>query len=268
MNDEGSRIILATDHLYPMGVDDASQTITKLLSSKLMSNTADSIDQVVSSARSHHLPLQIDESNDIAGGGTPGVSNVFASALWVADYLFTAAEHGAKGVNLFGGATYEPLHLTSNSVSAKPPYYGMLYFHYAAGNGRMVPVKVISSLNVVAYGIVRTDGSLRVAIVNKDQANGAIVQIKTTRTYTEATAIRLSAPSVRATSGITLGGSAVASDGTWSPNMKEPVAINGTTSSISLPAASAAVITYENGNNGDYLLPDQQVQLLIRQHLP
>jgi len=60
----------------------------------------------------------------------------------------------------------------------------------------------------------------------------------------------------------------VDSDGTWSPNMKEPVAINGTTSSISLPAASAAVITYENGNNGDYLLPDQQVQLLIRQHLP
>ena len=65
MNDEGSRIILATDHLYPMGVDDASQTITKLLSSKLMSNTADLIDQEVSSARSHHLPLQIDESNVI-----------------------------------------------------------------------------------------------------------------------------------------------------------------------------------------------------------
>lgn len=63
-----------------------------------------------------------------------------------------------------------------------------------------------------------------------------------------ATLMRLSAPSVDSKTGITLGGSSVAPDGTWQPKPAEPVTASEDEFLIDLPAASAAllVIGHEN----------------------
>jgi Glycosyl hydrolase family 79 C-terminal beta domain/Glycosyl hydrolase family 79, N-terminal domain len=251
LNDHGASIFLATHHLYPMGPNNSSQTISKLLSPALVSNTVASIDQLVSNAQAYNLPLQIDETNNISSGGTLGVSNIFASALWGADYLFTASGHNVAGVDLFTGtgASYDPLYITGNSVSIKPLYYGMLFFHYVVGNGHVIPTQVSSPLNVTAYAVLGSDGKLRIALINKEQQKNVTVQLNTSRAYKVASLIRLIAPSLSATNGITLGGSTVATNGTWTPKTKEPVSINHGIASVFLPAASALVVTFENGNS-------------------
>jgi hypothetical protein len=44
------------------------------------------------------------EGNTVFLGGKPGVSDVFAAALWSADYLFQLMSMGYSGVNLHGGS--------------------------------------------------------------------------------------------------------------------------------------------------------------------
>jgi hypothetical protein len=44
------------------------------------------------------------EGNTVFRGGKPGLSDVFASALWSADYLFQLMSMGYSGVNLHGGS--------------------------------------------------------------------------------------------------------------------------------------------------------------------
>lgn len=53
--------------------------------------------------------LRMTEGNTCYRGGKPGVSDVFAAALWSADYSLLLASNGYSGVNLHGG--------TGNSVA-------------------------------------------------------------------------------------------------------------------------------------------------------
>ena len=256
--DVGSKISLITQHIYQAGVDDSSQSITKLLSPSLENSTIDSFDGLVSIGKAHNLPVEIGETNSIANGGTSGVSDTMASALWGLDYMFTAAEQGITRINFHGGIdandSYTPISTYNNIPYARPLYYAMLAFRYAVPNGKIVPVTLHSSLNLRAFGVVNTDGKLRVILINKDSSNSARVHIDTTQTYTKASAIRLTAPSVTTkansntdSGGIMLGGTAVAADGSWSPAKIEQVSLNGSISSITVSAASAVVVTYESG---------------------
>ena len=49
------------------------------------------------------IPLQLGEGNSASCGGYPGVSNVFASALWALDDLYNLAGIGMRGFNYHGG---------------------------------------------------------------------------------------------------------------------------------------------------------------------
>src|SRR6266516_2628658 len=73
------------------------------------------------------------EANSYFHGGTDGVSNVQAAALWTLDFLYGVASHNGDGVNFHGGtSTQFPLHyspirfngLVPNGVQAV--YYGEL----------------------------------------------------------------------------------------------------------------------------------------------
>ena len=63
------------------------------------------------SAHSDGLLFRMTEGNSCFGGGKPGVSDAFASALWGADYMLTCALAGYCGVNLHGGGDglYTPI---------------------------------------------------------------------------------------------------------------------------------------------------------------
>jgi hypothetical protein len=62
------------------------------------------------------------EGNTCYRGGKPGVSDVFASALWSADYALLLASNNYSGVNLHGGTGKS----VANSVGGSLPGDGLL----------------------------------------------------------------------------------------------------------------------------------------------
>jgi hypothetical protein len=119
----------------------------------------------------------------------------------------------------------------------------MLLFHQAAV-GRAVPVDVETTpeANVVAHATLADDGTVRVVVINKEAAAPATVVIQLGFAG-PATVMRLLAASLLARDGVTLGGTAVASDGTWSPGTPEPVTPEGGQYVVTAPAASALLVT-------------------------
>lgn len=250
----GSRISLLTQHFYPLGPPPTvpasqpnSASIPNLLNAFTQGVESSAAMGLQTIAAKPNLPWRMSETNSCYNGGYDGVSNVFASALWGVDYMFTLAAAGADGVNFHGGGTglYTPLAVASDgTVTARPLYYAMLMFGPAEG-ARVVPLTVNSGrVNTSAYAVLDAAGGLRVTVINKDAQFDATVQIAAGSNYTVATALRLDAPSLTEKTAITLGGASVAADGTWTPTTFEKVTGSGGTFNLTVPAGSAAVVGF------------------------
>lgn len=259
-------LAFTTHHFYPMGapappgsIEDA--TIPNMLSPALMARTRACVDSAAAPAAARALALRVDETNSAFGFGQEGVSDVFASALWGLDHLFTLAELGVAGVNIqtgtnvAGGLTCEGIYLpicaTGAGWTARPLYYAMLLFHDAAV-GRAVPAELRADppeVNVAAHAVLADDGTVRVTVINKEEATPVEARIETglVAPGTEAGAQRLLGPSLLARSGVTLGGASVAGDGTRTPGRLEPVPEAGGSFTLSVPAASAALVVIGAG---------------------
>jgi Glycosyl hydrolase family 79 C-terminal beta domain len=254
LSDEGPQLVMATFHNYPMSASrDLSPdsprypTIPRMLSPDLMGRVAKEVHQLAQDARAHHLPLRMAEVNSASSGGLNGVSNVFAAALWGVDYAFTLAEQGAVGLNFHGGFRcrgYTPVCISQDHYSAQPLYYGMLLFH-AATPGRLVPVEVRTDANVTAYAVLSDSGTLHLVLINKEAQSLANVDASGLASYPHATLLRLTAPSLDAQTGITLGGRPVDAEGAWTPAQAEKVARKGSDFIFQLPAGSAAVVNFQ-----------------------
>ena len=108
------RPAVLTGHHYPLGCKLAQPpTIERLLSATTRDREWRSLKEYVRVARSHHEPFRVDESNSVSCGGTPGISDTFASALWASGYIGQALSAGAVGLNLEGNTSncggYTPL---------------------------------------------------------------------------------------------------------------------------------------------------------------
>ena len=252
---EGSRIALLTQHLYPLAPTSVNPnasnaaTIPNLLSAAIRSTEDTDGSELLSIASSQKLPWRMSETNSCYNGGQSGVSDVFASALWGADYMFTLANRSATGINFHGGwsGTYTPIAVSGSTVTARPLYYALLLFR-AAARGRLVPVNVAASgVNLTSYGALDSDGTLRILAVNKDPAQNAAVTIHAGGPYSAALSMVLSAPALSSASGITLGGSAVAADGSWLPSQLSSAALANGAYSATVPAGSALLVSFGNG---------------------
>lgn len=262
---QSSMVNLITYHRYPLSACSWSQpgssiypTISNLLSDKASYELAQGVTPFVNQAKSYGLPLSLSEINSVSCGGTDGVSNSFAAALWGTDVMFNMASVGVQGVNFHTGsnAYYSPFSFKVSKTNSgqyeytptvKPLYYGMLLFAQAASNkARLLPVKVQSAGNTKIWATIDNQNVVRVLAINKDlNASGnATIQLSSPRLT--GSLVRLTAPNASATNGITLGGQTF--DGTTDGNL-----IGNTTSTVvkpndgiytfSLPAASAALLT-------------------------
>jgi uncharacterized protein (TIGR03437 family) len=190
------------------------------------------------------------ETNSCYNGGEKGVSDVFASALWGVDYMFTLAGRNSAGVNFHGGGTgtYTPIAVTATQATARPLYYALLLFR-AAARGRVVPVTVTANgVNLTAYGALDDDGTLRVTVIDKDMTQDAAVSIAPGAGYTAALAMRLTAPAVDSTTGVTLGAASVQADGSWLPAELENLPSSGGAFLTTVRAASAVLAVFGNGS--------------------
>ncbi len=155
------------------------------------------------------------EGNTCYGGGKPGVSDVFAAALWSADYSLLLATNGYVGVNLHGGTGqvvanglggrlggdevldkegkspaeiashphpfYSPIGAFGSEYALEPVACGLMFAGSFIG-GRMMQVDFAgplqaSGVNATAYGAELRGGRRSVILVNKDVGQDLDVEL-------------------------------------------------------------------------------------------
>ncbi|MEO6804023.1 MAG: glycosyl hydrolase family 79 C-terminal domain-containing protein [Granulicella sp.] len=247
--DEGHDAVLLTHHYYRGGQRNPTSTIPTLLGPdpKLQPQ----LDQLRAASQTSGLPYRICEVNSFSGGGRPGVSDTFAAALWVLDYMFTLARNGCSGVNMETGVNqlgfispYSPIFDDTHShYTARPEYYGMLAFSLAA-KGRILPTTLSTALpDIKLYATQPTATKLTLTAINKGPHDQTLtIPIPTQLPARHATILRLTAPSLDVTTNITLGGAQVSPDGTWKPLHAEPLSVTRRTLQLTIPATSAAIV--------------------------
>ena len=192
------------------------------------------------------------ECNSFYNGGASGVSDSYASALWVIDYLFDCALGGAVGVNFHGGGNgtgYTPIADSGGAVvAARPEYYGILLFTLA-GQGTLYTTQLSAAgLNATAYA-VKTSSGLNLVIVNKDLTQNLSLTAQLPQGANSASLIQMTQlssgatdPNLSATNGVTIQGAIVMNDGTFSPSVAYTLTVSGTQLACYVPALSAVMI--------------------------
>ena len=249
--DEGHDLKLLTHHYYRGGARSPRSSLNELLAPD--PHLSRMLDAMRAASGKAAIPYRICETNSFSGGGKPGVSDTFGSALWTLDYMHTLAAHGASGLNLETGVNqldfvspYSPIMDDRHQhYSAAPDYYGMLAFAPTTGGELISADYDAAGLNLTAYAVRQSDGKLLVTIINKDQKRAAEAHINTGKRVSRAAAIRLSGPSLESRAGTTLGGSSLDSTGTWRATKRESVHLTNGEPSILVPAGSAALVTLD-----------------------
>jgi hypothetical protein len=197
-----------------------------------------------------HIPLRVCEANSFYGGGQPGVSDAFVSALWALDFMWVLACGGAVGVNMETGVNhlgfasyYSPIRAdVGGAAVAAPEYYGMLAFAQGSKGRRVALDYDTGGVNLTAYAASGDPGRLAVTLINKDRTADAHVTIAADRTLRKATALLLKGQALDSADDVTLGGSAVAEDGSWKPTNVETLRVAGGVSEIHVAASGAAIV--------------------------
>jgi hypothetical protein len=239
---------LLTTHYYRGWAGDPKSTIEKLLQpDEGWEQRSRKLQQI---GKENNLSFRINEVNSFSGGGKPGVSDTFASALWCLDYMFRLASYGCDGVNMETDINqlafishYSPIvHDAAGHCSARPEYYGMLAFAMA-GKGDLLKIELEKSdINLTAYAAKDEKGSLGLTVINKDLSRDARVEVSLPNGFATAGAFRLTAPAVESKTQITFAGKEVSADGTWTPGAPENVVIKDGNAHCSVAHASAVVL--------------------------
>jgi len=256
------RLKVVTYHRYPLLAcftqpgDPHYPSIPNLLSSDSARDLLQGVGDVISFAHRHGAIVRIDELNSVACAGQPGVSDTFASALWMLDTLFAMARAGVDGVNIhtLPGVSYEPFVFRRIRgrwlATVRPDYYSLLMFERAASPGaRMLALEQTASTDVRTRATITRDGEVHVVLINDSLTSGHIALIKPPAKAREAVLERLVAPSAAATNDVTLAGQTFGNEtgtGTLKGKLKTVrVAPNRRGRYlIRLPASSAAMLTF------------------------
>lgn len=257
--DEGRDSALLTAHHYITGQASPAATIETMLAEEKKFQGA--LATFRDASNSAHRDWRMCETASFSGGGRDGVSNTYAAALWALDYLLVLASYDCAGVNMETGVNhlgrisyYTPISDDLNGhYDAAPEYYGLLAFAQLPDGG-MSPVAVAANgINLTAWSVVDiSKGERALAIINKDPVQDADVSItgidmvgpnvKPHVAMRRGRLLRLTGPSLTARDGVTLGGVAVAADGSWSGAKYEPVKVTSDNATLHVPARSAALV--------------------------
>ena len=240
---QGRNINLLAAHYYRMGpAGNPSVTMDKLLT--FDNNLPQQIQTMTSAAAKINVPFRISECNSVYGGGQKGVSDIFASALWGAEYMFFLAENNVAGLNFHGGQNfrYTAINSQGTTFKASPLYYSMLLFREAHVKQFLNAILSANVQKLDAFYFNRTDGKKAVLVINKDGYNDTELLIKTGEGFNSATVHELIAPSLTSTDDISLDGAAVGSDGEWSPLSVKSISATNNSFRLRVKAGSAALL--------------------------
>ena len=198
-----------THHYYFGGpATNPDVNIPNLLKPATMQRVQNTANIASAAASKMSARVRMTEGNTCYRGGKPGVSDVFAAALWSADYSLLLASNDYSGVNLHGGtgksvansvggslpgdslleakgetpeqiAThphpfYTPIATFGSDYMLEPVAYGLKFAGSFSG-GTLLKTEFSTKLqdtgvNATAYAAKLPDGHTSVIILNKDTA--------------------------------------------------------------------------------------------------
>jgi hypothetical protein len=230
---------LLTHHYYRTGARKPEATIETLLAPDPAFQTK--LERLQRSCSERGIRFRINEVNSFYGGGKPGVSDTFASALWCLDFMFELASIGCDGVNLETDINqmawvshYSPIFRdAAGQLIARPEYYGMLAFALT-GKGELLKLTASPTVaNLTAYATQSSAGSLWITAVNKDPSRQVTLEVVLPPGHSRAEAYRLAAPSIESQDQVTLAGAQVSAQGAWSPGPAEKIEMSEAVASAS-----------------------------------
>lgn len=244
-DNEGYEVKLQDGHYYETGpATSAGITYQSILGHSL--KLSELIQSFKVSTSKIRPPYRVTECNNVYGGGKPGVSDVFASALWALDAMWTLADNGCQGINFHTGVGlhYSPIIRENGVFVPKPEYYAMLAFKYGSANGRSIPAKIDNSDYCSAHACL-INGKYSITLVNRSLNKSFDFNIVPGKNISSINVTRLTAPAINATTGVTFGGASVKADGTFGMVTSENSTINKASFIVNVPAGNAAVVVAE-----------------------
>lgn len=257
------RPTLLTGHHYPLGCHDLpAPSIERLLSVPIRRAEDVSLARYMRVARAGGIRLRIDETNSVSCGGTSGVSNTFASALWATSYIARSMAAGVAGMNFHGDPAncrgYAPVcaptpeRLGAGALSARPEWYALLLTRALIGD-RALGTTVswpgpgaARRPNLSVTSLRAPDGRVHVVVVDDDQPGtpGALLRLHVGRGFSGAHILALTAPSPQTGTSVQLGGRSVRPDGSFSEPPTLPGArTRGGTIELTVAPSSALLLT-------------------------
>ena len=215
---ESPRLNIVSQHWYVDGACGGKNFPPKfLLNATTSSAGAQAVASSVALAHSEGLLFRIGEMNSIACDGEVGVTDTFASALWMIDSLFELASVGVDGVNVHMDVddAYGPFLFdldtdtkpyTYSIKVIRPEYYGMYFFQKAApGGSKLVRTNNTNVSGLKSWMTIDDLQTVRITIINKDEKASRKVPIRVPG-HGAGLLERLVAPSYSARTGISIGG--------------------------------------------------------------
>jgi hypothetical protein len=201
------RVTTLSHHYYFGGpATNPDVNIPNLLKPATMAKVQRTADIATAAAQKMGVRVRMTEGNTCYRGGKPGVSNVFAAALWSADYALLLASNNYSGINLHGGTGksvansvggvlpgdvmlkeqglsaseieryphpfYTPIATFGGQYELQPVAYG-LQFANALSGATLVANDLTAKLqaagvNATAYAAKLPDGAMSLIVLNKD----------------------------------------------------------------------------------------------------
>ena len=261
---------MVTYHRYPLihcftqPGDRGYPTIPNLLSPDSSRDLLQDVGPLIALAHEHGATFRVDELNSVACKGQVGVSDTFASSLWMLDTLFAMARSGVDGVNIhtLPEAVYHPF--TFERVNGRWLGAGRtrVLRHADVRAGR--PARLEAPRRIEHAGLPTSgpaprsppQGLIHVVLINDSLTTDHIDRRCRPRRRAQAprSSSASSAPSASATDGVTLAGQSFGTEtatgtltGRSAPASLSPV--NGQYV-IELPASSAAMVSFAPAATG------------------
>ena len=175
----GGEIALLTQHYYAGNGKDPRVTVAELLGRD--GHFRDTVCMPLHhAARARGIPFRLGEINSLYDGGRRGISDRFASALWVLQAMTTLAACGGAGVNLHGGnrGAYTPIANVGGTVLGPRPIYGGLLLFAQLGAGEQHACHWDRARPAIhALAVAGRDG-LRTLLLNTDPQRALRVAVR------------------------------------------------------------------------------------------
>jgi hypothetical protein len=205
-----------THHYYFGGPPSNPEVnIPNLLKPATMAKVQGMADTAAAAAAKMGVRVRMTEGNTCYRGGKPGVSDVFAAALWAADYSLFLAANNYSGINLHGGtgpiiasglggimfgdqvlrdqgatpeqiathphAYYSPIAEFDSTYVLEPVAYGLIFAGLMAG-GTLIHADLTAELqaagiNATAYAAKLPGRQTSVVVLNKDMENDLALRL-------------------------------------------------------------------------------------------